>query len=168
MSKGFSINDIIDFDTKEKEPAGEEMKEYAPLDTPKSVELKAEVIKEPEIIKEESEALTPFQEYILLEDEAGDKKSFETFPVIIGRAEDSSLVVSDSLVSRNHAKITKEGDKYFLEDMSTAGTYLAVMRDGKAAVLKLGEDVARKTEIKDGQIIQFATKIYIFRVQRYA
>lgn len=168
MNKGFSINDIIDFGAKEKEQVGEEIKSCAPLDTPESVEHKAEVIKEPEIIEEESEDFTPFQEYILLEDEAGNKKSFETFPVVIGRAEDSSLVVSDSLVSRTHAKITKEGDKYFLEDMSTAGTYLAVMRGGKAAVLKLGEDVARKTEIKDGQIIQFATKIYIFKVQRYA
>jgi len=42
----------------------------------------------------------------------------------IGRAPDNDLPVEGDLVSRYHAEITLRGDKFFLADSSTNGTYL--------------------------------------------
>ena len=44
---------------------------------------------------------------------------------LIGRAEDSTLVLDDDYASTRHARITQQGQEYFLEDLgSTNGTYL--------------------------------------------
>jgi pSer/pThr/pTyr-binding forkhead associated (FHA) protein len=46
-------------------------------------------------------------------------------PILIGRAEDSTLVLDDDYASTRHARITQQGQEYFLEDLgSTNGTYL--------------------------------------------
>lgn len=46
-------------------------------------------------------------------------------PILIGRAEDSTLVLDDDYASTRHARITQQGVEYFLEDLgSTNGTYL--------------------------------------------
>ena len=46
-------------------------------------------------------------------------------PILIGRAEDSTLVLDDDYASTRHARITQQGTEYFLEDLgSTNGTYL--------------------------------------------
>ena len=46
-------------------------------------------------------------------------------PILIGRAEDSTLVLDDDYASTRHARLTQQGQEYFLEDLgSTNGTYL--------------------------------------------
>ena len=46
-------------------------------------------------------------------------------PILIGRAEDSTLVLDDDYASSRHARLTQQGQDYFLEDLgSTNGTYL--------------------------------------------
>jgi pSer/pThr/pTyr-binding forkhead associated (FHA) protein len=46
-------------------------------------------------------------------------------PILIGRAEDSTLVLDDDYASTRHAKLVREGTAYYLEDLgSTIGTYL--------------------------------------------
>ena len=46
-------------------------------------------------------------------------------PILIGRAEDSTLVLDDDYASTRHARLTQQGQEYFLEDRgSTNGTYL--------------------------------------------
>jgi pSer/pThr/pTyr-binding forkhead associated (FHA) protein len=46
-------------------------------------------------------------------------------PILIGRAEDSTLVLDDDYASTRHARLTQQGQQYFLEDLgSTNGTYL--------------------------------------------
>jgi hypothetical protein len=46
-------------------------------------------------------------------------------PILIGRAEDSTLVLDDDYASSRHARLTQQGQEYFLEDLgSTNGTYL--------------------------------------------
>jgi pSer/pThr/pTyr-binding forkhead associated (FHA) protein len=46
-------------------------------------------------------------------------------PITIGRAQDSTLVLTDEYVSARHARFLPQGDNWVLEDMgSTNGTYL--------------------------------------------
>ena len=46
-------------------------------------------------------------------------------PVLIGRAEDSTLVLDDDYASTRHARIVSQGHGYAVEDLgSTNGTYL--------------------------------------------
>ena len=46
-------------------------------------------------------------------------------PILIGRAEDSTLVLDDDYASTRHARLTQQGQEYFLEDLgSTNGTYM--------------------------------------------
>ena len=46
-------------------------------------------------------------------------------PILIGRAEDSTLVLDDDYASTRHARIIQQGSGYAVEDLgSTNGTYL--------------------------------------------
>ncbi|MTD14737.1 FHA domain-containing protein [Nakamurella sp. YIM 132087] len=46
-------------------------------------------------------------------------------PILIGRAEDSTLVLDDDYASTRHARIIQQGQGYAVEDLgSTNGTYL--------------------------------------------
>lgn len=80
----------------------------------------------------------------------GGKEAGKSFPLseavtTIGRSSDNAIVLSDSAVSRHHARLTRSGDSYTLEDLeSSAGTSVGgarvrreVLRPG--AVVRLGE-----------------------------
>lgn len=46
-------------------------------------------------------------------------------PVLIGRADDSTLVLTDDYASERHARLARRGDDWYVEDLgSTNGTYL--------------------------------------------
>ncbi len=46
-------------------------------------------------------------------------------PITIGRAEDSTLVITDDYASARHARLVPRGGQWFVEDLgSTNGTYL--------------------------------------------
>lgn len=81
---------------------------------------------------------------------AEDGKVFELekTPIILGRrADDDVCLPYDSRVSRHHARITKEGDVYFIKDVgpeekgSTNGTYVG------------DKKIAAKTSISSGEMI---------------
>jgi pSer/pThr/pTyr-binding forkhead associated (FHA) protein len=56
---------------------------------------------------------------------AGTRIELTGTPVLIGRAEDSTLILDDDYASTRHARLTLQGNSYWLEDLgSTNGTYL--------------------------------------------
>lgn len=56
---------------------------------------------------------------------AGTKITLGTTPITIGRAEDSTLVITDDYSSARHARLFARDGQWFIEDLgSTNGTYL--------------------------------------------
>lgn len=56
---------------------------------------------------------------------SGTRVPLGTGPVLIGRADDSTLILDDDYASARHARLTLQGNSYWLEDLgSTNGTYL--------------------------------------------
>ncbi len=60
---------------------------------------------------------------------AGTRIPLSGAPVLIGRADDSTLVLSDDYVSTRHARISQQDNLWYVDDLgSTNGTYLGQMR----------------------------------------
>ncbi len=56
---------------------------------------------------------------------AGTRISLDARPILIGRADDSTLVLDDDYASTRHARIAQQGEEWYVEDLgSTNGTYL--------------------------------------------
>ena len=56
---------------------------------------------------------------------AGTRISLDARPILIGRADDSTLVLDDDYASTRHARIAMQGEEWYVEDLgSTNGTYL--------------------------------------------
>jgi pSer/pThr/pTyr-binding forkhead associated (FHA) protein len=56
---------------------------------------------------------------------AGTRISLDGRPILIGRADDSTLVLDDDFASTRHARLSVRGSDWFVEDLgSTNGTYL--------------------------------------------
>ncbi|MCP2093476.1 Forkhead associated (FHA) domain, binds pSer, pThr, pTyr [Actinosynnema pretiosum] len=56
---------------------------------------------------------------------SGTRITLDGKPIMIGRADDSTLVLDDDFASTRHARLSARGDEWFVEDLgSTNGTYL--------------------------------------------
>jgi pSer/pThr/pTyr-binding forkhead associated (FHA) protein len=56
---------------------------------------------------------------------AGTRVALDGRPIMLGRADDSTLVLDDDYASTRHARISQSGDDWYVEDLgSTNGTYL--------------------------------------------
>jgi hypothetical protein len=68
---------------------------------------------------------TPRQLVVTAGGLAGTRISLDGRPILIGRADDSTLVLDDDYASTRHARLGFQGGDWFLEDLgSTNGTYL--------------------------------------------
>ncbi|OZM72592.1 hypothetical protein CFN78_13180 [Amycolatopsis antarctica] len=56
---------------------------------------------------------------------AGTRIALDGRPILIGRADDSTLVLDDDYASTRHARVSLRGEDWYVEDLgSTNGTYL--------------------------------------------
>lgn len=56
---------------------------------------------------------------------AGTRIALDGRPILIGRADDSTLVLDDDYASTRHARLSLRGNEWYVEDLgSTNGTYL--------------------------------------------
>jgi pSer/pThr/pTyr-binding forkhead associated (FHA) protein len=92
--------------------------------------------------------------------EDGKVYRFEKNPITLGRHPDDDVCLpDDKRVSRHHARITKEGGSYFIEDLgpqgkgSTNGTYVDQTK------------VTGKTLITTGQIVAIGTLWIRFEIR---
>ncbi|MFN8610625.1 MAG: GGDEF domain-containing protein [Vulcanimicrobiota bacterium] len=88
------------------------------------------------------------------------------YGMTLGRGADCTLVLDEAGISRNHARIVREGDEYWLEDLgSTNGTYVQdqeiqrhALKDGDR--LELGESTALKFGRNSLSELELAEKLY--------
>ena len=63
-------------------------------------------------------------------------------PVLIGRADDSTLVLTDDYASTRHARLSQRGSEWYVEDLgSTNGTYLDRAKVTTAVRVPIGTPV---------------------------
>lgn len=73
---------------------------------------------------------------------AGTRIALSTAPVVLGRADDSTLVLTDDYVSNRHARLSPRGTDWYLEDAgSTNGTYLDRAKVTTAVRVPLGTPI---------------------------
>ena len=91
-----------------------------------------------------------FQLVIAEGKEAGREFLFEQAAVLIGRTPECDVVLYDPGVSRQHARIFREGSTYFVEDMgSSNGT-------------KVNGNLVRRAELKIGDAIGLGPVVFTF------
>ena len=72
-----------------------------------------------------SKSKTPHQMVVTHGALAGTRISLDGRPILIGRADDSTLVLDDDYASTRHARLSLRGSDWYVEDLgSTNGTYL--------------------------------------------
>ena len=73
---------------------------------------------------------------------AGTRITLGNQPVLIGRADDSTLVLTDDYASTRHARLSQHGSDWYVEDLgSTNGTYLDRDRVTTAVRVPIGTPV---------------------------
>ena len=63
-------------------------------------------------------------------------------PILIGRAPDSTLVITDDYASGRHARVYTESGRWFVEDLnSTNGTYLGQQKLNRPQPITVGQPI---------------------------
>ena len=63
-------------------------------------------------------------------------------PILIGRAPDSTLVITDDYASGRHARVYSESGRWFVEDLnSTNGTYLGQQKLNRPQPITVGQPI---------------------------
>jgi len=83
----------------------------------------------------------------------GEKWTIEDDVVVIGRGEDCDVVLPDRPISRYHAEIRREGNRYLLQDLNSKnGTCLN------------GQEIVGPVPVQDGDEIQIALRVTLLFV----
>ena len=70
---------------------------------------------------------------------AGTSLPLADSPILLGRAQEATLVLEDDYASGRHARLFPQGSRWFIEDLgSTNGTYLADQQLTRAQPVELG------------------------------
>jgi len=86
-------------------------------------------------------------------DNVGFKWAVEKDSILIGRGEECDLVFSERPISRHHAEIRREGNRYILRDLNSKnGTCLN------------GQEISTPVPLQDGDEIQIALRVKLFFV----
>jgi hypothetical protein len=73
---------------------------------------------------------------------SGTKITLGEQPILIGRADDSTLVLTDDFASSRHARLTNRGGQWYVEDLgSTNGTYLDQQRVQGPLLVQPGQPI---------------------------
>ncbi|AEF38496.1 FHA domain-containing protein FhaB/FipA [Hoyosella subflava] len=73
---------------------------------------------------------------------AGTRITLSSQPILLGRADDSTLVLTDDYASNRHARISPKGNDWYVEDLgSTNGTYLDRAKVTTAVRVPLGTPI---------------------------
>lgn len=73
---------------------------------------------------------------------AGTRITLSDQPILLGRADDSTLVLTDDYASNRHARLSPRGNDWYLEDLgSTNGTYLDRAKVTTAVRVPLGTPI---------------------------
>ena len=72
----------------------------------------------------------------------GTKITLGEQPILVGRADDSTLVLTDDFASSRHARLTNRGGQWYVEDLgSTNGTYLDQQRVQGPLLINPGQPI---------------------------
>lgn len=98
--------------------------------------------KHPELV-EESPARQHARQLVVVEGPlSGRVIDLDGTPILLGRAQESTLVLEDDYASGRHARLFPQGSRWFIEDLgSTNGTYLADQQLTRALPVELGVPV---------------------------
>ncbi|THJ68725.1 FHA domain-containing protein [Arthrobacter echini] len=85
-----------------------------------------EVRRNPELVEQPAPVRTAARQLVVTEGPlAGTVLELAASPILLGRAQESSLVLEDDYASGRHARLFPQGSRWFIEDLgSTNGTYL--------------------------------------------
>ncbi len=56
---------------------------------------------------------------------AGTRVTLDSRPILLGRADDSTLVLEDDYASTRHARIAQQGDQWYVEDLRVDQRYVS-------------------------------------------
>jgi len=73
---------------------------------------------------------------------AGTSLELAASPILLGRAQEATLVLEDDYASGRHARLFPQGSRWFIEDLgSTNGTYLGETQLTRAQPVEIGQPI---------------------------
>lgn len=99
--------------------------------------------KHPELVQDSPPAKVQARQLVVTEGPlAGTTLELDGTPILLGRAQEATLVLEDDYASGRHARLFPQGTRWFIEDLgSTNGTYLGGTALTRALPVELGVPV---------------------------
>ncbi len=99
--------------------------------------------KHPELVEDAPSAKLQARELVVTEGPlAGTTLELSGVPILLGRAQEATLVLEDDYASGRHARLFPQGTRWFIEDLgSTNGTFLGGNALTRALPVELGVPV---------------------------